>query len=247
MVSRHGARELNPEDFLEPAAEETEERDPIIDSFRKADNVHEDGSEDGDGITTPRAATLTVAPEEEQWDGNETETTTESSDDSSSEESTEETERGPEAAETMEVLDDPVRMYLREIGRVRLLTSADERKLARQLEGGKHLQGVKKELLEELSEEPRPWQITSKLIDRVAGNGPLIKAMAEDFRMRHDSALSQLLDVPELRIMMGIEEPADAEASADDDEFRQSDSGRNFGQPGSRRRHQECAERCAGR
>ena len=218
MVSRHGARELNPEDFLEPAAEETEERDPIIDSFRKADNVHEDGSEDGDGITTPRAATLTVAPEEEQWDGNETETTTESSDDSSSEESTEETERGPEAAETMEVLDDPVRMYLREIGRVRLLTSADERKLARQLEGGKHLQGVKKELLEELSEEPRPWQITSKLIDRVAGNGPLIKAMAEDFRMRHDSALSQLLDVPELRIMMGIEEPADAEASADDDD-----------------------------
>ncbi len=217
MVSRHGARELNPEDFLEPAAEETEERDPIIDIFRKADNVHEDGSEDGDGITTPRAATLTVAPEEEQWDGNETETTTESSDDSSSEESTEETERGPEAAETMEVLDDPVRMYLREIGRVRLLTSADERKLARQLEGGKHLQGVKKELLEELSEEPRPWQITSKLIDRVAGNGPLIKAMAEDFRMRHDSALSQLLDVPELRIMMGIEEPADAEAPTDDD------------------------------
>ena len=210
MASRHGARELNPEDFLEPAAEETEERDPIIDIFRKVDASNGESTEDGDGIAAPRAAAITVAAEEEQWDGNETEETKESSDDTTSEENAEETERGPEAAETVEVLDDPVRMYLREIGRVRLLTSADERKLARQLEGGKHLQGVKAELLEELEEEPRPWQITGKLIDRIAGNEPLIKAMAEDFRMRHDSALSQLLDVPELRVMLGIEAPPEA-------------------------------------
>ena len=210
MASRHGARELNPEDFLEPAAEETEERDPIIDIFRKVDASNGESTEDGDGIAAPRAAAITVAAEEEQWDGNETEETKESSDDTTSEENAEETERGPEAAETVEVLDDPVRMYLREIGRVRLLTSADERKLARQLEGGKHLQGVKAELLEELEEEPRPWQITGKLIDRIAGNEPLIKAMAEDFRTRHDSALSQLLDVPELRVMLGIEAPPEA-------------------------------------
>ena len=215
MVSRHGARELNPEDFLEPAAEETEERDPIIDIFRKVETSTDEGSEDGDGISTPRAAAVTVAPEEEQWDGTETENTTENSDDSSSEDNAEDTERGPEAAETMEVLDDPVRMYLREIGRVRLLTSADERKLARQLEGGKHLQGVKAELLEELSEEPRPWQITGKLIERIAGNEPLIKAMAEDFKMRHDSALAQLLDLPELRTMLGIEMEEDTTDDAD--------------------------------
>ena len=216
MVShRHGARELNPEDFLEPAAEETEERDPIIDIFRKVDTSNDESSEDGDGIATPRAATLTVAPEEEQWDGTETESTTETSDDNTTEESSEDTERGPEAAETVEVLDDPVRMYLREIGRVRLLTSADERKLARQLEGGKHLQGVKAELLEELEQEPRPWQITGKLIDRVAGAEPLIRAMAEDFKMRHDSALSQLLDVPELRAMLGMEPLLDTQEDSD--------------------------------
>ena len=69
VSSRHAARELNPEDFLETnAEEETEERDPIIDIFRKADAVREETSEDGDGIATPRPAAITVASEEEQWD-----------------------------------------------------------------------------------------------------------------------------------------------------------------------------------
>ena len=143
MVSHRTSRELNPEDFLEtPAEEETEERDPIIDIFRKVDAVQNGAAEDGDEIAAPRAATITVPAEEEQWDGTETEGNTENNEGNSGESGTEDTERGPEAAETMEVLDDPVRMYLREIGRVRLLTSADERKLARQLEGGKHLLGT---------------------------------------------------------------------------------------------------------
>ena len=100
------------------------------------------------------------------------------------------------------MLDDPVRMYLREIGRVRLLTSADERKLARQLEGGKHLQGVKAELVEELDEDPKPWQITGRLLDRISGNESLISAMARDFHDRHDEALSQLLDTPEIKALI---------------------------------------------
>ncbi len=204
MVShRHAPRELNPEDFLEPAAEEeTQERDPIIDIFRKADAVQNDASEDGDGIAAPRAAPVPVAAEDEQWDAPDAEGTTESTDGAPAETEAEDQERGPEAAETTEVLDDPVRMYLREIGRVRLLTSADERKLARQLEGGKHLQGVKKELAEELDEDPKAWQITGRLLDRLADAEPLISAMARDFKIRHDSAISQLLDTPEFRALL---------------------------------------------
>ena len=208
MVSHRTSRELNPEDFLEPAAEEeTTERDPIIDIFRKVDAVHDDASEDGDGIAAPRAATLTVPAEDEQWDGTEQEGGQEGGEGNSGESSTEDTERGPEAAETMEVLDDPVRMYLREIGRVRLLTSADERKLARQLEGGKHLQGVKAELAEELAEDPKAWQITGKLLDRISGAEPLITAMARDFQSRHDAAISELLETPELRSVVARHRP----------------------------------------
>ena len=202
MVSHRAARELNPEDFLEPPAEEAEERDPIIDIFRKVDAVQDDASDDSDGIAGPRPPALTVAVEEEQWDAPDTEGSTETPDGATPAEEAEDTERGPEAAESMEVLDDPVRMYLREIGRVRLLTSADERKLARQLEGGKHLQGVKSELLEELGEEPRPWQITSRLIQRLVEAEPLINALAHDFRERYNDALSQLLELPELRAKM---------------------------------------------
>ncbi len=205
MVSnRHAARELNPEDFLEPPAEETQERDPIIDIFRKVDAVREDSSEDGDGIADPRPVAIAVPNEEEQWDAPDAEGNAEAPDGAGPDTEAEDTERGPEAAESMEVLDDPVRMYLREIGRVRLLTSADERKLARQLEGGKHLQGVKTELVQELGEEPRPWQITSRLIERLVEAEPLINAIAKDFRGRYDDALSQLLKLPELRAKMSL-------------------------------------------
>ena len=209
MVSHRAARELNPEDFLEPAAEEAEERDPIIDIFRKVDAVHDDASEDGDGIAGPRPPALTVAVEEEQWDAPDAESSVDTPDEAAPEAEAEDPDRGTEAAESMEVLDDPVRMYLREIGRVRLLTSADERKLARQLEGGKHLQGVKSELSEESGEEPRPWQITSRLIERMVEAEPLINAIAKDFRGRHDDALSQLLELPELRAKMAAASPGE--------------------------------------
>src|SRR4051812_5261781 len=42
-------------------------------------------------------------------------------------------------AEESEGIDDPVRMYLREIGKVYLLTADDEKHLARQMEEGNHL------------------------------------------------------------------------------------------------------------
>ncbi len=225
MVSHRTSRELNPEDFLEtPAEEETEERDPIIDIFRKVDAVQNGAAEDGDEIAAPRAATITVPAEEEQWDGTETEGNTENNEGNSGESGTEDTERGPEAAETMEVLDDPVRMYLREIGRVRLLTSADERKLARQLEGGKHLLGVKAELHEELADDPKAWQITGKLLDRISGAEPLIMAMARDFQLRHDAAISELLELPEFQAVLARHRPEamSAEVAAPDVEIGQA-------------------------
>ena len=41
-----------------------------------------------------------------------------------------------------EMIDDSVRMYLREIGRVHLLTAKDERTLARQMEAGHHIESM---------------------------------------------------------------------------------------------------------
>jgi len=45
--------------------------------------------------------------------------------------------------EEQEGIDDPVRMYLREIGRVALLNADDEKRLARQMEEGKHIERLR--------------------------------------------------------------------------------------------------------
>src|SRR5947209_5898559 len=44
--------------------------------------------------------------------------------------------------EDQEGIDDPVRMYLREIGKVFLLSAADEKHLARQMEEGQHIEHI---------------------------------------------------------------------------------------------------------
>ncbi len=55
-------------------------------------------------------------------------------------------EEEEEEAESVEMIDDPVRMYLREIGRVRLLTAQDERRLARAMESSAYLDKLEAEL-----------------------------------------------------------------------------------------------------
>ena len=49
---------------------------------------------------------------------------------------------------TSELTDDPVRMYLREIGRVNLLKASEERMLARAMEAGKYIEDIKSKAVE---------------------------------------------------------------------------------------------------
>ena len=53
-----------------------------------------------------------------------------------------ETEAQLEALEDQEVGDDPVRLYLHEIGKVHLLTGDDEKYLARKIEEGKRIADI---------------------------------------------------------------------------------------------------------
>ncbi|MSQ05936.1 MAG: RNA polymerase sigma factor RpoD [Dehalococcoidia bacterium] len=114
------------------------------------------------------------------------------------EEEEEETEKEWEP-ETLEVLDDPVRMYLREIGRVRLLTSADECLLARRLEAGKHLQNMQRELTEREGRPPQSWEIAQAFLGRVAAAAPLAEALGEHLKLPEGLTLSQVIEDPALR------------------------------------------------
>src|SRR3990172_1860816 len=67
----------------------------------------------------------------------------------------EEAERETTTLEVEEGIDDPVRMYLREIGKVSLLTAANEKTLARSMEEGDYIQRIENRFFEETG-RPRP-------------------------------------------------------------------------------------------
>ncbi len=214
VTRRDSSGELTPEDFMEAPADGPEERDPIIEIFRNVEARRED-SVDADGMPVPHAGSLAVSPEEERWD----DTPAAEKETPSTEDAATETEAEAESdnedpdwepeTESMEVLDDPVRMYLREIGRVRLLTSADERSLARKIEGGKHLQALRKELVELEGHQPRPWELCRGLMGRLVTASPLVTALAQQLELTPKPTLIEVTKNETLRRAI------DAEVSVD--------------------------------
>ncbi len=208
MARRKSDNDLNPEEFLE-SRDEPEDRENLQEIIRGVK-----GSQGDEGLAdSPATATasreLPSEGADAQWDdGSTPEKTNEGPEDAVVEAENEEPEWEPEA-ETTEVLDDPVRMYLREIGRVRLLTSKDERVLARKIEGGKHLKGLDTELVELEGRQPRPWELTSGLLHRMVSAAPLVDALGDQLGLPRNMTLSQVAETPELR------DAIDAEVSVD--------------------------------
>ena len=93
--------------------------------------------------------------------------------------------------EGTEVLDDPVRMYLREIGRVHLLTSRDERVLARKMDGGKHLDKLSLRLTEQLGRAPTTTEMCCALLERMSKSNTLVGALGESLGLPRNLTLSQ--------------------------------------------------------
>jgi RNA polymerase primary sigma factor len=66
--------------------------------------------------------------------------------------------------ELEEGIDDPVRMYLREIGKVSLLTADDEKKLARSMEEGDYIQRIERAHFEEFGRNARAVDVLVRLV-----------------------------------------------------------------------------------
>ena len=109
------------------------------------------------------------------------------------------------AAEGLEVVEDSVHMYLREIGRICLLSFNDEQVLARRLEVGKHLTDLEKELTDQEGHQPQLSEITYVLLQRLANAAPLVVALEEYLGLSGDLTLSQLTRHPELRAAIDAE------------------------------------------
>ncbi len=120
-----------------------------------------------------------------------------------------------DTSDSTDALDDPVRMYLREIGRVDLLTSADERRLARELEGLNHLLKLEQELAERAAGEETQvdflddgdsvpleadaWEAAMVLLARMANAAPLVRSLARYLELPEFMSLAEVKESPELR------------------------------------------------
>ena len=79
-----------------------------------------------------------------------------------------------------EITDDPVRIYLHEIGRVHLLTAADEKGLAKQMEEGKHIDEIKQRYSEKHGKAPSLADIFLFMLRELGESSQVINALQKE-------------------------------------------------------------------
>ena len=85
----------------------------------------------------------------------------------------------PEQLEEQDIADDPVRIYLHEIGRVHLLSAEDEKVLARRMEVGKRVKEIKQDYLQRNGKLPSASEIVLTTLKELSQASPIIHALQE--------------------------------------------------------------------
>jgi len=93
-----------------------------------------------------------------------------------------------------EIVDDPVRIYLHEIGRVRLLTAEDEQQLARKIEENKHITQIRQNYLERYRIEPSATDILLTIIKEIAKVSDIIRPLQEQLDITPASFIEIISD-----------------------------------------------------
>src|SRR5439155_22971769 len=114
--------------------------------------------------------------------------------DTSEKEEAEDEELGKESVplEEQEGVDEPVRMYLREIGKVFLLSGADKKRLARAMEEAKHVEVIEKRWLDGQARLPAGQEILLSLVDEYHHAQKSLKFVCRDMGIKA-CAISELL------------------------------------------------------
>ena len=79
-----------------------------------------------------------------------------------------------EQLEEQEVADDPVRVYLHEIGRVHLLTAQDEKTLAKKMEEGKRIGEIKQDWLQRHGRQPSATEVVITMLQELGQASTII-------------------------------------------------------------------------
>ena len=100
---------------------------------------------------------------------------------------------------TVEIIDDPVRMYLREIGRVGLLKAPQERDLARKFEAKRYVEQLDVEMAKEDGSPPNARDMVIHMLEKVADNQDIVKAILTSKEVPFDGTLTDLMADPSVR------------------------------------------------
>jgi RNA polymerase primary sigma factor len=111
-----------------------------------------------------------------------------------------ETEVEPEIAlEEQEVIDDPVRMYLREIGNVSLLNAQDERVLASKMEQDRHIRKTKNDWLAKFGTTPSATEVMIAMLEQLCQYTSLISLLEEELDLPTEANLVARISDPMFR------------------------------------------------
>ena len=102
-----------------------------------------------------------------------------------------------------ELTEDTVRMYLREIGRVALLTAADEVVLARAVELAQRLESIEKEIQGDIEVgTPDPFTVVTDILLKLAPAADTASAIAKYLGLETPVTLGAALGNPDLRALL---------------------------------------------
>ena len=101
--------------------------------------------------------------------------------------------------EGQDVIDDPVRMYLREIGRISLLNASEEKVLASKMEQEKHIRKITNELFAKSSTRPTAADITLAVLEKISQSSSLIDMVADEVGLLPAASVRERISDPRLR------------------------------------------------
>ncbi|MBN1176643.1 MAG: RNA polymerase sigma factor RpoD [Dehalococcoidales bacterium] len=129
--------------------------------------------------------------DEDSSDDNETWSKTKSIDEDDNDDSSLELELdvAAEDAAEQDITDDPVRIYLHEIGRVHLLTADDEKTLAKQMEEGKLIDDIKQEYSQKHGRQPAATDIILVMLQRLGQSARLVHLLQEQLGLPQTEGL----------------------------------------------------------
>ena len=98
-----------------------------------------------------------------------------------------------------EVIDDPVRMYLREIGKVSLLKGEQEKLLASKMELDKHVSNIEEDWFTTHGTTPSAVDIMLTALERIGQSSPTVDALAQELGLPQSASLRERVSDPSFR------------------------------------------------